>query len=112
VQRKELDPIYVDSAFTFSVVLGVSLWAGCWFGSDLIERMIGTPGVGHVLKWMSLSLIGMGFGCVLVAMQRRKLEFRSLALRSRVQRRRRLGIGCTTSAVGVSRYLDAVDLGR
>lgn len=82
VQRKELDPIYVDSAFTFSVVLGILLWAGCWFGSDLMERLIGTPGVGHVLKWMSLSLIGMGFGCVLVAMQRRKLEFRSLALRS------------------------------
>lgn len=82
VQRKEIDSKHVDSAFTFSVVLGVALWAVCWFGSGLIEQLIGTPGVGHVLKWMSLSLIGMGFGCVLVAMQRRKLEFRSLALRS------------------------------
>jgi O-antigen/teichoic acid export membrane protein len=31
---------------------------------------------------MSLSMIGTGFGSVLTAMQRRKLEFRSLALRS------------------------------
>jgi PST family polysaccharide transporter len=82
VQRKELDSLYVDSAFTFSVVLGILLWASCWFGSGLIEQLIGTPGVGPVLKWMSLSLIGMGFGAVLVAMQRRKLEFRALALRS------------------------------
>jgi O-antigen/teichoic acid export membrane protein len=82
VQRKELDSLHVDSAFTFSVVLGAVLCAACWLSSGLIESVIGTPGVGDVLKWMSLSLIGMGFGCVLVAMQRRKLEFRSLALRS------------------------------
>jgi O-antigen/teichoic acid export membrane protein len=82
VQRKELDQIHVDSAFTFSVVLGVVLCAGCWLGSGFIEKLIGTHGIGNVLRWMSLSLIGMGFGCVLVAMQRRKLEFRALALRS------------------------------
>jgi PST family polysaccharide transporter len=82
IQRAALRDIDVNSAFTVSVVLGVSLCGGCWLFADLLERAFGEPHLGHVLKWMSLSLIGMGFGSVVVAMQRRKLEFRALALRS------------------------------
>ena len=86
VQRKELEPIHVNSAFAFSVVLGVGLSAMCWLGAGLVEQWMGTPGLGDVLKWMSLSLPGMGFGCILVAVQRRKLQFRAIALRSLIGR--------------------------
>ena len=83
IQRKDLQDIQVNSAFTVSVGLGAALCGGCWLCSpSLIERWLREPQLGHVLKWMSLSLIGMGFGSVVVAMQRRKLEFRALALRS------------------------------
>lgn len=97
VQRKEIDDSHTDSAFMVSVVLGIVLWAVCWFGSGVIEGWIGTPGVGEVLKWMSLSLIGMGFGAVLVATQRRKLEFRSLAVRSLIGRG-----GSAVVAIGIA----------
>jgi len=82
IQRKELEPIHVNSAFTASVALGATLCAGCWLGADALERWMGEPHLGRVLQWMSFSLVGMGFGSVLVAMQRRNLQFRSLALRS------------------------------
>jgi PST family polysaccharide transporter len=82
IQRKDLQDIQVNSAFTVSVGLGTALCGGCWLFAELIERWLREPQLGHVLKWMSLSLIGMGFGSVVVAMQRRKLEFRSLAVRS------------------------------
>jgi O-antigen/teichoic acid export membrane protein len=86
IQRAELEPIHVNSAFTTSVVLGCTFCAGCWLLGGPIERVVGQPGVGEVLRWMSLSLLGSGFGSVLVAMQRRKLEYRSLALRSVIGR--------------------------
>lgn len=82
IQRKDLEPAQVNSAFTISVVLGFTLCGGCWLGSDLIAQVMHEPKLGEPLKWMSLSLLGMGFGSVLVATQRRKLEFRALALRS------------------------------
>jgi O-antigen/teichoic acid export membrane protein len=82
IQRKDLQPSHVNSAFTISVIMGCTLSAACWLFGGLVERAMHEPQLGRVLQWMSLSMVGMGFGSVLVAMQRRKLEFRSLALRS------------------------------
>lgn len=82
IQRKELEPIHVNSAFSVSVFLGVTFCAACWLCAGLVERMVGQPHLAEVLRWMSLSLPGTGFGSVLIAMQRRRLEFRSLAVRS------------------------------
>ncbi|HEX5659968.1 MAG TPA: lipopolysaccharide biosynthesis protein, partial [Polyangiales bacterium] len=86
IQRADLSPAHVDSAFTTSLVLGCVLCAVCWLLGAQIEVWVGEPGVGSVLRWMSLSLVGSGLGSVLVAMQRRKLEYRSLAIRSVIGR--------------------------
>jgi O-antigen/teichoic acid export membrane protein len=86
IQRAELSPMHVNAAFTSSLVLGCALCAGCWLLGGRVELWVGQPEVGEVLRWMSLSLIGSGFGSVLVAMQRRKLEYRSLAIRSVIGR--------------------------
>jgi O-antigen/teichoic acid export membrane protein len=86
IQRAELSHSHVNSAFSTSLVLGCVLCAGCWLLGGTIEAWIGEPGVGEVLRWMSLSLIGSGLSSVLVAMQRRKLEYRSLAIRSVIGR--------------------------
>ncbi|MDB4976388.1 MAG: hypothetical protein JWN48_4729 [Myxococcaceae bacterium] len=86
IQRKQVDPIHINSAFTVTVLLGVVSCAGCWLLSGPIERIVGTPQVGEVLRWMSLSLLGTGFASVLTAVQRRRLEFRAIALRSLVGR--------------------------
>ncbi|HKP56100.1 MAG TPA: lipopolysaccharide biosynthesis protein [Polyangiales bacterium] len=82
IQRKDLQEAHVNSAFTFTVVTALAFTALCWFSSGLVERWMQAPGLGDVLRWMCLSLPGSGFGAVLAAMQRRKLEFRALALRS------------------------------
>jgi O-antigen/teichoic acid export membrane protein len=86
IQRKELSREHIDSAFTVSALLGIVLCAACWLLADSVERLIGAPPLGNVLRWMSLSLVGSGFGGVLVAVQRRNLEFRVLALRSLIGR--------------------------
>ena len=82
IQRKEVEPSHENSAFTVSVIMGCTLSGACWAFGGLFERVMHEPELGSVLQWMSLSMIGSGFGSVLTAMQRRKLEFRALALRS------------------------------
>jgi O-antigen/teichoic acid export membrane protein len=86
VQRKDLQSIDVDSAFTFTVVLGALLCGACWLGAGVLESLLDAPGLTGVLQWMSLSLLGSAFGAVVIAMQRRKLEFRALAIRSLIGR--------------------------
>lgn len=82
IQRADLEPIHVNSAFTFSVLLSAFFCGACWLFADVAAGVIGEPAVANPLRYMSLSLLGSGFGAVLVAMQRRKLEFRALAVRS------------------------------
>ncbi len=86
IQRAELTPEHIDGAFTTSLVLGCVLCAACWLLGGSVESWMGQPGVGSALRWMSLSLVGSGLGSVLVAIQRRKLEYRSLAIRSVIGR--------------------------
>jgi O-antigen/teichoic acid export membrane protein len=100
IQRKDLGPEHVNSAFTVSVGLGAVLYAACWLSADLLEDLLHEPQLGSVLRWMSLSMLGMGFGSVLVAMQRRKLEFRSLALRSLLGRSGSAVIAVTMAVMG------------
>lgn len=100
VQRKELEPIHVDSAFTCSVGLGIALCVACWACAGFVEQILGTQGLAEVLRWMSLSLPGMGFGCVLVAVQRRKLQFRAVALRSLIGRAGSAAVAITLAFMG------------
>jgi PST family polysaccharide transporter len=86
IQRQDLRPAHVNSAFTVSVLLGAALCAICWLVSPLVEASVHEPGLSSVLRYMSLSLPAMGFASVVMAMQRRNMHFRSLALRSLIGR--------------------------
>jgi PST family polysaccharide transporter len=86
IQRDELTAKHVNSAFTVSVVLGCGACAITWLSAGAIEALLHEPGLAPVLRYMSLSLPAMGFASVLVATQRRHMQFRWLALRSLVGR--------------------------
>jgi O-antigen/teichoic acid export membrane protein len=100
IQRAEVEAVHVDSAFTVSVLLGSALCGACWLLADLAARWMGDPQLADVLRWMSFSLVGSGFGSVLVAVQRRKLQFRSLALRSMIGRAGSALIALTMAFMG------------
>jgi O-antigen/teichoic acid export membrane protein len=104
IQRSELEPEHVNSAFTVSVLLGIVLCGGCWLLADVVEALVGEPHLAPVLRWMSLSLIGTGFGSVLIAMQRRKLEFRALAVRSMLGRSGSAVVAITMAALGAGEW--------
>lgn len=86
IQRQELRPAHVNSAFTVSVLLGAALCGACWLAAPGVEGLLREPGLAPVLRYMSLSLPAMGFASVVMAMQRRNMHFRSLALRSLIGR--------------------------
>ena len=86
IQRQELRPAHVNSAFSVSVLLGAALCAACWLAAGGVEALLHEPGLAPVLRSMSLSLPAMGFASVVMAMQRRNMHFRSLALRSLIGR--------------------------
>lgn len=96
IQRGELDSTHVNTAFTMTLLLSIAMCAACQLLGQALQVLWGQPLLGHVLRWMSLSLIGTGFGSVLAALQRRRRQFRALALCS-------LGgaVGASTISVAV-----------
>jgi O-antigen/teichoic acid export membrane protein len=80
VQRSELENTQVNTAFTMTLLLSIAMCAACQLLGQALQQVWGQPLLGHVLRWMSLSLIGTGFGSVLAALQRRRRQFRALAL--------------------------------
>ena len=100
VQRKELSERHLDTAFTTSVCIGIGLCALCWIFGGCLARLVHDPQVASIFGWMSFSLPAMGFGSVLIARQRRELQFRLLALRTLIGRFSAAVIGIVIAATG------------
>lgn len=84
--RNKVTASHFNSAFSATLALSGVLSVACWLFSGWFAHRMNEPELAIVLPWMSLSLIGMAFGSTLIADQRRKLQFRALALRSLVGR--------------------------
>jgi O-antigen/teichoic acid export membrane protein len=100
IRSKDASRIHFDTAFTASVALGAALCAACWAGADLLADAVEQPSLATVLRWMSLSLVAMGFGSAIIAHQRRIMAFRALAIRSLVGRIAAAVIGIALAFLG------------
>jgi PST family polysaccharide transporter len=103
IRTREASARHINSAFSASLLIGVLLTGACWLLADRFAALIGQPEVGPVLRWMSLGLVATGCGSTLVAVQRRHLQFRTLALRSTIGRGGSaiIGIALAVSGAGV-----------
>jgi PST family polysaccharide transporter len=82
IQRKELEPLHVDSAFWAATLLGFLLCLACWLSGDLVASLLGEKQTGSVLGWMSLRLLFSGVDAATAAEMRRSMQFKALATRS------------------------------
>ena len=82
VQRKDLEREHLDTAFWISVLTGILLTLGGIATSGLVAAFFGEPRLAPVLRWLSLSLILTALCSTQVAILQRKLDFKSLAIRS------------------------------
>jgi PST family polysaccharide transporter len=84
VQRADLQPGHLDTAFWTSIVISFPLTLVLLGLAGIIAGVLDEPELGPVLQWLSLTLIIEGLANTPQALLRRKLAFKSLAVRSLV----------------------------
>lgn len=82
IQRPEIDPLHLDSAFWLLVTVGAVLSAVTWFGADLIGKAFGEPLLGELVRWTCLVITIQAIAAVPTAILKRELRFRTFALRT------------------------------
>lgn len=81
IQRNDLQPEHLDSAFWINIALSGGLAAGTVFSSEWIARANDMPELAAVLRALALLLLIKGLTVVQEAVLRRSLDFRTLAIR-------------------------------
>jgi PST family polysaccharide transporter len=82
VQRADLQPEHLNTAFWTNVVIGLATAAATYGGSDLIAEWVQKPLLSGILKGLSITLVVGSLGNTPMAILRRNLAFKSLAVRS------------------------------
>jgi O-antigen/teichoic acid export membrane protein len=81
VQRADLEPEHLDTAFWVSVGLATVLAIGIGVSSTLIADLVNEPDVAPILVWLALSLVFAGLSSVQRAVLTREMRFASLTAR-------------------------------
>ena len=84
VQRVEVEAEHFDSMFWAVVGLALALAVLAWVTAPFIANWFDEQGLQAVLRWLSLCLVLNAFQQVQISILRRRLQFRSLALRTLV----------------------------
>lgn len=82
VQRTEIDPIHLDSAFCLLAATGALISALIWISASGIAAMFGQPELEGLIKWTSAIVVIQAFGAVPAAILKRQLHFRLFAVRT------------------------------
>ena len=103
VQRAEIEPEHLDTAFWINILTGLLMTIGLIVTSGLIATIFGEPDLAPVLKWLSLSFILSSLSSTQISILQRKLAFKNLAARSLVATTIGgfVGIGMAFSGLGV-----------
>lgn len=80
VQRRDLQPGHLDTAFWTIVGLSIVIVAGCWAGADLIAIPFGDPRLAGLLRGMSVTLIFSAVTGITIGWLRRRMMFRQIAI--------------------------------
>jgi O-antigen/teichoic acid export membrane protein len=82
VQRQELEPEHLNTAFWTNLGIGMFMTVLSVATADLIATLFHQPELGSVIRWLSLSFIIRSLSAVQEAILTRNLAFKTLAIRS------------------------------
>jgi PST family polysaccharide transporter len=82
IQRQDLEPEHLDSAFWINNGIGAFLALGLFFSAPLLAVMFSQPELAGVLRYLSLTLIFNSLVGVHTGILSRDFHFKALALRS------------------------------
>jgi PST family polysaccharide transporter len=100
VQREHVTPLHFDTAFSFTVALGLVMLGACLLFAPTFAVWVGNPTAAAVLGWTAASVPASAISATLVAQHRRELAFKALALRSLVGRLSGALVGIGLVALG------------
>lgn len=103
VQRAELEPEHLDTAFWINILTGILMTLALIAASGLIAATFREPDLAPVLRWLSLSFLLSSLFSTQVSILQRKLAFKSLAARSLIATviAGIVGIGMAVAGFGV-----------
>ncbi len=81
IQRKELEPEHLDTAFWTNVSIGLLMTVFSIATAELVANFFRQPDLTPVIRWLSLSFIIISLSSTQEAIFQRKLDFKPLALR-------------------------------
>lgn len=84
IQRRDLKPEHLDAVFWFTMTLSLLLAAASWVVAPIWASFYDVPALTPVVRSLALVLPLSGLSIVQQADLRRRLEFRTLAIRSNV----------------------------
>jgi PST family polysaccharide transporter len=80
IQRKEIEPGHVEAAFSFAFVMGLVLTALVFLAAPLIAPFYGRPELVPIIRALSLLFFLRGIASIPLAMLRREMQFRAIAI--------------------------------
>ncbi len=86
VQRADLEQEHLDTAFWINILTGSLLTLSGMLISGLVAELLGEPQLRPIVAWLSLGFILTSLRSTQQAILQRRLDFRSLAVRTLVAR--------------------------
>lgn len=84
IQRQELEPEHLDTAFWTNLAIGILMTGASIAAADLIADFYQQPQLAPIIRWLSISFVIRALSAVQEAIFRRNLEFKTLTIRSLV----------------------------
>lgn len=84
IQRKDLEPEHLDTAFWTNISIATTMVAVTFLFAPFIAGFFQEPNLTPILRWLSLSFLIGSFNSVQSALFQKKLNFKILAIRSSV----------------------------
>lgn len=100
VQRHRLDDDHLDTAFWTCLGFGLSCAALCWAAAPAFAAIFATPAIAPLLSVGAIGLIFVAIGTVPLAVLRRGLAFKPIAVRSLYARLAGAAAAFATLALG------------
>jgi O-antigen/teichoic acid export membrane protein len=82
IQRQELDPEHLDTAFWANLTVGILLTTFSITFAEPVAMLFNHPQLAPILQWLSLSFLFNALSCVQQAIFHRQLAFKFVAMRS------------------------------
>lgn len=103
VQRADLEPEHLDTAFWVGILFGLVMTVATMAASGWIASFFGEPRLAPVLRWLSLGFVISALRSTQTAILQRKFAFKTLAARSMIAQTLGgvLGVAMAFSGYGV-----------